>query len=83
MVWTGLAEDVDHARQCGLGAGAHVQWINRQPQGVDADHRNSSRIQADKSMAALIGQLSLIVMLPRRSSTSMERSSTGSRQAGA
>ena len=57
MVWTGLAEDVDHARQCGFRSGTHVQWINRQPYGVDADHRSSSRIQADRSMAAPIGQL--------------------------
>jgi hypothetical protein len=45
--------------------------------------RSNSRIRPERSVAALIGQLSLTVTPPRCSSTSMERSSTVGRTGGA
>ncbi|WP_457325972.1 hypothetical protein, partial [Roseateles sp. P5_E11] len=52
-----------------FSASAHVQGLYRQPHGVDADHRSSSRIQAANSAEALIGQATTIETAPRRIST--------------
>ena len=64
-----LAEHMHDPREQPLGAGAHVHWLDRQPQGVDADHRSNSRIQAAHSAAAATGQVTVIAIEPRRSST--------------
>ena len=64
-------EDLHHAGQQSIGAGAHVDGMNRQPDGVDPDHRSSSRIQAAHSSAPAQGQLTLIAVAPRRSSMRM------------
>ena len=71
VVRAGGAEDVDHARQRRLGAGAHVQRLDRQPHRVDADHCSNSRIQAAQSLAAAIGQVTFTAVAPRRSSMRM------------
>ena len=64
-----LAEHMHDAREQTLGTGAHVHRLDRQPQGVDADHRSNSRIQAAHSTAAAAGQVTVIAIAPRRSST--------------
>lgn len=59
-----------------LRSGAHVQWRDRQPHGIDPDHRSSSRVQAAKAVAAEVGHEIFIVTAPWRNSTSMPRSAT-------
>ena len=49
------AEHLHHARQQAIDAGAHVDGLDGQPHGVDADHRNRSRSQAAHSAAAAPG----------------------------
>ena len=66
-------EDLDHASQCRLGAGSHVERLDGQPDRVDANHRSSSRIQTAQSAAALVGQVMLIAVAPRRTSIRMSR----------
>lgn len=68
MVRLGVAEDLHHTGQGGLGSGAHVQWRRCEPHGVDADQRSSSRIQAAHASAALAGHVSAMVVAPRRTS---------------
>jgi hypothetical protein len=63
------AKDLHHARQQPLGTGAHVHGLGREPHRVDADHRSSSRIQPAIAGAADVGQATLSVSAPRRSST--------------
>src|SRR6516225_601059 len=73
------AEDLNHARQQPLGAGTHVDGLHRQPDGVDANHRSSSRIQAAHCDAAAHGQLTVMAVVPLRSSM---RIAAGSPSAG-
>src|SRR6478672_12273411 len=77
-------EDLDHAGQEPLGAGAHVDRLDRQPDRVDSDHRSSSRIQAAHCNAAAHGQVTVIAVAPRRSSMRMAAgaSSAGGNCAG-
>lgn len=63
------ADDFYHAGDQAVGAGAHVDWLDRQPHRIDADHRSSSRIPAAHSTAAAAGQVTAIDVAPRRSST--------------
>lgn len=51
-VWLGAASarSRSHAR-------AHVDGFDREPEGIDTDHRSNSRIQAAHSEAAEHGQL--------------------------
>jgi hypothetical protein len=65
------AEHLHDAGQQPVDAGAHVDGLDRQPDGVDADHRRNSRSQAAHSAAALHGQLTLIATDPRRTSSRM------------
>src|SRR6218665_352865 len=74
MMRAGFAEDLHHASKGGLGPGSHVQRLDGQPQSVQTDHRSNSRIQAAHSAAALAGQVTTTVVVPRRSS---KRISTG------
>ena len=60
-----------------LGARAHVHGADRQPQGVDANHHNSSRIHAAHSLAAALGQVMAMVVMPRRSSIRMSLDDNG------
>src|SRR6202012_1892871 len=71
MMRLGAAEDLNDASQGGLGAGAHVQWRRREPHGVDADQRSSSRIQAAHASAAAAGPVTAMVVEPRRTSMRM------------
>lgn len=71
MVRLRAAEDLNYASQSGLGTGAHVQWRRREPHGVDADQRSSSRIQAAHASAAPAGHVSAMVVEPRRTSMRM------------
>ena len=50
------AEDRDHTPQGGLGAGAHVQWLDRQPHRIHPDQRSISRSQAAQEAAPAMGQ---------------------------
>lgn len=54
-----------------LGAHTPVNGVDSRPQGIDANHRSSSRIQAAQSPAAVLGQVIAITMAPRRSSIRM------------
>jgi hypothetical protein len=71
MVRLGAAEDLNDTGQHGLGASTHVQWRRREPHGVDADQRSSSRIQAAHASAALAGHVRAMVAEPRRISMRM------------
>src|SRR4249920_1473917 len=65
------AEHPYHAGQQPIGACPHVERLDRQPDCVDPDHRSNSRSQAAHSDAAAHGQLTLIMVAPRRSSIRM------------
>ena len=79
MVRLRAAEDLHHAGQQAVDSGAHVDGLYRQPDGVDPDHRRSSRIHAAHSNAAAQGQLTRIAIRPRRNSM---RRSAGAASAG-
>ncbi len=64
-------EDGRHAGQSAVCAGTHVQWLGGRPQGVDADHLSRSRIQAAQCSAAQTGQVSELLVAPRRNSMRM------------
>lgn len=64
----GSAKHLHHAGDQTIGTSPHVHRLDREPHRIDADHRNSSRIQAAHAGAASTGQLTLIAVVPRRSS---------------
>jgi len=51
MVRLRRTEDGDHARQCRVGSGPHVQWCCGQPGLVDADHLRMAAVQLASSAA--------------------------------
>ncbi|TDM06177.1 MAG: hypothetical protein C4K60_16220 [Ideonella sp. MAG2] len=51
--------------------GTHVHRLGRQPQAIDADHRNTPGILAAYSTAAVAGQVTLIRVALWRSSIRM------------
>ena len=61
-------EDLHHAGQQPIGAGAHVHRVDGQPDCVDADHRSISRNQTAHALACDAGQRMVIVVAPRASS---------------
>jgi len=65
VVWLRGAEDFDHLGQQPIHAAAHVHWIDCQPDPVNADHRNHSRRNSPHCAAALTGQVTRIVVVPR------------------
>lgn len=71
VVRLGSPEDLDHAREQPLGAGAHIDGLDSQPHRVDADHFSSTRSHCAHSAAAALGQVTVIAVPPRRSSTRM------------
>src|SRR5665213_579680 len=71
------AEDLYDARQQPIGAGAHVDGLHRQPQGIDADHRSHSRSQAAQSPPHCTGQWMFTTVAPRRSSIRMSGCAAG------
>ena len=64
-------EYLHHSREQSIGASAHVDWLDREPQPVDASHRNHSRSHAAQAPPPCTGQLTVMVDAPRRSSTRM------------
>lgn len=60
MVWVRGAEHLDHTRQGRVETSTHVQWVDRQPDLVDTDHRSHSRSQAAHWVASDTGQLTVI-----------------------
>jgi hypothetical protein len=65
------AEDRDHPGQRSLGAGPHVQRLDREPQRVHPDQRSISRSQAPQVAALAIGQRTRAATAPHCKSTSM------------
>jgi hypothetical protein len=51
--------------------------LGRKPQGINADRRSSSRIQAAHSLAALAGHVTVTVVAPRCSSMRMSGNGVG------
>lgn len=76
------AEDLHHACQQPVGAGAHVDRLHRQPHRLDADHRSNSRIHAAHSTTASAGHVTEIVVAPRRSSALAPQPGTSKRAPG-
>jgi hypothetical protein len=68
MVRTGGAEHLHHACQGSVRAGPHIQRFAGQPDGINANHRRTSRSHAAHSTADDIGQLTVAVTGPRRNS---------------
>ncbi len=66
VVSAGGAEDLDDARQQPVGPGTHVHGLNRQPYGIDADHRSHSRSQVPQASASCTGQSTKTAQAPRR-----------------
>jgi hypothetical protein len=62
-------EGIDALALKHVGAGAHVQGRCRQPYGVNPDHLNRAADQLANSTVADIGQVTLIVSAPLRTST--------------
>ena len=58
------AEDGDDTRQSGLHAGAQVQWCDREPDGIDPDHRSHPCRQVAHSAAADAGQRTVTMAGP-------------------
>jgi hypothetical protein len=65
VVRTSTAVGMHDMSHQALGAGTHVQWLGALPQGIDTDHRNSSRRQAAQSTAAETGHMTLTSRAPR------------------
>lgn len=59
------ADDLDDARQRGVGSRTHVHRLGAQPDRVDADHRSQSLSHAAQSRAAAAGQ----TVVPARGSS--------------
>src|SRR5258706_3218664 len=58
-------EDLHYAHQQPVGASSHVDRLDGEPHGVDADHRSSSRIQTAHSVAAVAGHVPTASGAPR------------------
>ena len=71
------AEDLHHAGEQALGAGAHVQRLHGQPQGVDADHRSHAKSQVPQAAASCAGQFTTTLAAPRRNSSRMAGKACG------
>ena len=59
------AEDLNDTRQCGVGASAHVNGFDTEPDGVDPDHLSQLRSQTGKAAAADAGQTTVTVVPER------------------
>ena len=70
-------EYLDYSAQCRICACPHVQWLHCQPGEVDANHLRTAADQQAKSLAADMGQLTVMTRPPVRTSTLISRS-TGS-----
>ena len=70
-------EDLHNAGQQPIGAGAHVSWLDGQPDRIDPDHRSISRTQLAQAPASDAGQRMTIFVGPRVSSMWMSGSPDG------
>lgn len=68
MMSTCRTEHAHHSRQCRVHSRAHVEWFHRQPRRIDTDHFMSSRSSSAHSRAPEVGQCTLSLLEPRRSS---------------
>lgn len=68
---TSILMRVDHMGKQTLGARAHVHRRRTQPEGVNADHRKTSRSHAAQSAAALTGHVTLTPSAPRLNSSAI------------
>lgn len=82
VVGLGGAEDLHHTREQSVGAGTHVDRLDGQQHRVYADRRSNSRIHAAHSLAALVGQVRVILMAPRCSSMRMSVTCTAAAGGG-
>ena len=62
------AKDGDDTPQSSVHAGAHVQWCDCQPDGINPDHRSHPCSQVAHSAAADAGQRTVTMAAPRRMS---------------
>ena len=74
VVGLGLAEHLHDAGQQSISTCTHVDGPGGQPDGVDPDHRSSSRTQDAQAPARPGGQRMMIVVGPRVSSMWMSDS---------
>jgi hypothetical protein len=68
MVGAGGTKDLNEPREQSVRADAHIDGLDGQPQGVDADHRSHSRNQAPQEVASCAGQSTTMTVAPRHSS---------------
>src|SRR3954468_23134777 len=68
MMYPSFAEDSHHPRQHRFSPSTHVQWLDRQPHGVNTNHRSNPRNHELQAAAAASGQLTFTIVAPRRSS---------------
>src|SRR6185437_12494443 len=66
-----LAEHVHYASKRRISPGAHVERLDREPGGIDADHFKTSRSHCAHSCAADRGHRTDTLMRPRRTSTAI------------
>ena len=62
-------EYLDHSAQRRIRARPHVQWLHCQPGAVDANHLRTDADQQANSLAADMGQVTLMTKPPLRTST--------------
>ena len=74
----GSAEDLDDARQGGVGSGSHVHGFGGQPDRVNADHRSHSRSHTAQAALSCSGHFTTMHVLARVTSTRMSGSGRGS-----
>ena len=66
MMRARLAEHLDHASERGVYSGSHVQRLNGNPGGIDADHFMSARRSSAHSRACDAGHCKLTRLRPLR-----------------
>lgn len=67
-------EHLNHPAKCRIRARAHVQWLYCQPGAVDSNHLRTDADQQAKSLAADMGQVTVMTRPPLRTSTLISRS---------
>ena len=82
MVRPGRAEDVDHAGQRRLGAGAHVQRLDGQPHGSTRITAAARASRPRSPPQPTLGQVIVIAVAPRRSSIWMSLAGAGAQRRG-
>lgn len=67
------AEYLDYSAKCCIRARSHVQWLYRQPGAVDANHLSTDEDQQANSLAADMGQVTVMTSPALRTSTLISR----------